>query len=102
MLFHRICVNYNIHVKKLKSISSSYVQNMIENMILTSYSDNSYFIAKQGGYVASIHMMSPDKLKHKVMQQFLSPDKFSLLRDITFMSYWRLHYTMTGKQVMLQ
>ena len=50
----------------LKSTSSSYVQNMIENMVLTSYLDKSYFVASQGGYVASIQMMSCDKFKHQV------------------------------------
>ena len=47
----------------LKSTSSSYVQNMIENMILTSYLDKSYFDA-------SIQIMSRDKLKHQVRGQF--------------------------------
>ena len=45
----------------LKSISSRYVQNMIENMILTSYSDQSYLVTSSDGYVASIQMMSSDK-----------------------------------------
>ena len=36
--------------------------------------------------------MSGSKLKHQVRQNFLS-------RDITFMSHWRLRYTMTGKQI---
>ena len=47
----------------LKSTSSCYVQNMIENMILTSYLDKLYF-------VASIQMRSRDKLKHQVRGQF--------------------------------
>ena len=46
---------------------------MIENMVLASYLDKSYF-------VANIQMMSRDKLKHQVRGEFLS-------RDITFMSY---------------
>ena len=44
------------------------------------------------GCVASIQTMFPDKLKHKVKQQFLSCDNI-------FMLHWRLRYTMTGKQV---
>ena len=47
---------------------------MIENMILTSYSDKSYFVASIGGYVTSIQMMSRDKLKYQISQQFLSRD----------------------------
>ena len=43
--------------------------------------------------------MSRDKLKHQVRQQFLSPEKFILSHDKTFMSHWRLRYTMNGKQV---
>ena len=74
----------------LKSTSSNYVQNMIENMVLTSYLDKSYFVASKGGYVASIQMMSRDKLKHQVRGQILS-------RDITFMSHRWLRYTMTAK-----
>ena len=83
----------------LKSNSWSYVQNMIENTILTSYSDKSYFVASRGGYVASIQMMSRDKLKHQVSQQILQRDKLKhqvsqqilqrdnfLSCDITFMS----------------
>ena len=76
----------------LKSTSSSYVQNMIENVILMLYSDKSYFVASQGGYVASIQMMSRDELKHQVRGQLLS-------RDITFMSHRWLRYTMTAKQI---
>ena len=37
-------------------------------------------------------MMSPDKLKHQVSQQFLS-------RDMTLMSHWRIHCSLTAKQV---
>ena len=69
----------------LKSTSSSYVQNMTENMVLTSYLDKSYF-------VASIQKMSRDKLKHQIRGQFL-------LRDITFMCHRWLRYAMTAKQV---
>ena len=76
----------------LKSTSLSYVQNMIENMILTSYLDKSYFVASYGGFVASIQMISCNKFKHQVKGQFLS-------RDITVMSYRWLRYTMTAKQV---
>ena len=44
-------------------------------------------------------IMSRDKLKHQVSEQFLSCDQFTLSRGITFRSHWRLHNTMTGKQV---
>ena len=60
---------------------------MIANMILTSYLDKSYFVASKGGYVASIEMMSRDKLKHQVRGKFLWLDKFLLSHDITFMSH---------------
>ena len=36
---------------------------MIENMILTSHLNKSYFAARLGGYVASIQMVLCDKLK---------------------------------------
>ena len=36
--------------------------------------------------------MSPDKLKYQVN------NKINLSRDKTFMSHWRLRYTMTGNQ----
>ena len=75
-----------------KSTSWSYVQNMTENIILTSYSDKSYF-------VASFHMVSRNKLKHQIKGQILSRDKFILSRDVTFMSHRWLRYTMTAKQV---
>ena len=78
----------------LKSSSSSYDQNMIENMILTSYADKSYILASLGGYVASMQMMSRDKLKH---QQLQSRDKFILSCHITFMSHRRLRYAITVK-----
>ena len=55
-------------------------------MILMSYSDKLYLVASRGRYVASIQMISRDKLKHQVGQQFLSCDTFILSRDMTFMS----------------
>ena len=70
----------------LKSTSSSYVQNVTVNMVLTSYLDKPYFVACLGGYVASIQMMSHNKLKHQVRGQF-------------FLSNRWLCYTMTAKQV---
>ena len=72
---------------------------MIENMTLTSYSDKSYFVASSSGYVASFQIMSGNKLKHHARGQILSRDKFILSRDVTFMSYRWLRYTMTVKQV---
>ena len=39
-------------VNVLKRTSSSYVQNMIHNMILTSCSNKSFIVASCGGYVA--------------------------------------------------
>ena len=43
---------------------------MIENMVLTSYLGKSYFVVSSGGYVASIQVMSRDKLKHQVDDNF--------------------------------
>ena len=76
----------------LKSTSSSYVQNMIVNIILTSYWDKSYFVASYGGYVASKQMMSRDKLKHQVRGQFFRAT------NLSFMSHRWLRYTMAAKQ----
>ena len=42
---HREVFIIYLKANALKNISSSYVQNMIENMILTLYSDKLYFIA---------------------------------------------------------
>ena len=72
---------------------------MIENMSLTPYLDKPYFVASKREYVASIQMMSGDKLKHQVRGHFLSCDKFILSRDITLMSHRWLRYNMTAKQV---
>ena len=44
-------------------------------------------------------MMSRDRLKLQVRQQFLARDKFVSLRDITIMSHWRLRNAMIEKQV---
>ena len=43
-------------------------------------------------------MMSRDKLKYDVTQQFLSRDNFVLSCDIAFMLRQRLHYTISVKQ----
>ena len=84
----------------LKSTISNYVQNMtLMNMILMPYSDMSYLVASSDGYDASIQMLSRDKLKHQVSQQFLLRDTFTLSCDITFMSLWKLHHTITVKHV---
>ena len=48
---------------------------MIESMILTSYSDESYFVPSGEEYVARIQIMLRNKLKHQVSQQFLLHDK---------------------------
>ena len=56
---------------------------MIENMSLTSYLDKSYLVASRGAYVASIQMMSRDKLKHPLSQQFLSHDMISRRVKVT-------------------
>ena len=68
-------------------------------MVLTSYSIKSYLVTSSGENVAGTQMMSRNKLEHKVSQQFLSYDKFVLSRDMTFMSRWRIHCTMTVRQV---
>ena len=59
----------------LKSTSSIYVQNMIENMVLMSFLDKLYFVARQGGYVANIQIMSSDKFKHQE-DFFVAPHNF--------------------------
>ena len=76
----------------VKSTSSNCLQNMIENMILTSYSDKSYLVASLNGYVASIQMMSHDTLKHQARRQLLS-------HNITLMWHCKLCYTTIAKQV---
>ena len=83
----------------MKSISSSYAQNMLESMILMSYSKKSYFVASLDGYVASIRIMSRDKLYHQVGGQVLSRDKFILLYNIIFMSHRWLRYTVPARQI---
>ena len=50
----------------LKGISSSYVQSVTENIILTSQWDMSYVVRNQDRYVSSIQMVSHNKLKHQV------------------------------------
>ena len=57
-----------------------------ENLSLTSYLDKSYF-------VASVQTMLHDKLKHQVEQRLLRAT------NLSFISHWKLRYTMTGKQV---
>ena len=56
----------------LKNTGPNYVQNMIDNMILTSYSDESYLVASWGGYVASKH-------SNDVTRQVKTPDKSTIL-----------------------
>ena len=77
----------------LKSTSSRYVQNMIENMILTSYSEKSYLVANSGGYIACIQVMSGNKLKHQVSQQFF------VVSQIYFVA--RHNYYSHGGHIML-
>ena len=83
----------------MKSTGSSYVQNMIENMILTSYSDKSYHVATSGGSVVGVQKISRDKLKHEVGQHLLWHNKFILSYDMTFMLRWKLHHTLTVNHV---
>ena len=54
-----------MRVNVLTSIKSSYVQNMIENMILTSYSDKSYLGASWGGCCKHANDVVWLVLKHK-------------------------------------
>ena len=75
------------------------VRAMFREYGFDSYLDKSYFVARWGGYVASVQVMSRDKLKHQVREQLLSRDKFIPSRDITFMSHRWLRYTMTAKHV---
>ena len=98
-LIVRICVNYTVRLNVLTNIKSSYVQNMLENMALTSYSDNSYLGASWGGCRKHANDVVWQVFKHKISEQFLSHDKTILLYDIIFMLHWGLCYTMNGKQV---
>ena len=66
-------------VNMLKRTSLSYVQNMIENMILTSYSDKPYLVASWGRHVARTQIMSHGKLKHQISKQFLWRDFYVAL-----------------------
>ena len=61
----------------------NYVQNMIENMILTSCSHKSYLVACLDGYVPSIQMMSRDKLKHQVRQHFCGTKSILVAYEVT-------------------
>ena len=63
-------LEYTFRLNVLKNTSFSYVQNMIENTIFTSYSDKSYLVARIGGDVANIQIISRDELKHHVSNNF--------------------------------
>ena len=45
LVYLRKFLQYTFRANVLKSTSSSYVQILIENMVLTSYLDKSYFAA---------------------------------------------------------
>ena len=51
---------------------------MKEKMVLTSYLDKSYFIARKGKYVASIQVMSHDTLRQVTGQFLLSKNTISM------------------------
>ena len=72
---------------------------MLENMILTSYLDNSYLGASWGGCRKHANDVVPQVFTHKISEKFLSHDKTILPRDMILMSHWGLRYTMNGKQV---
>ena len=57
----------------------------MEKMVLTSYLEKPYFVARKGEYVTSIQVMSRDKLE-QVRGQFLS------LENTIFMSHRWLPY----------
>ena len=78
----------------LKSTSSSYVQNMIENMVLTSYLDKPVVLCRRLRWTCC-------KYSNDVARQVETPSKRTVLlsRDIIFMSHRWLRYTMTAKQV---
>ena len=67
------------------STSLSYVQNMIENIILTSYLDKSYLLCHKLMYIFCKH-------SNDVMRQVETPSKRT-------MSHWWLRYDRTAKQV---
>ena len=62
----------------MKCTSSSYVQNVIENMVLMSYLDKPYFVASWD------EMLHSNDVAHQERGQFLLRDKFILSDDITF------------------
>ena len=80
----------------LKSTSSSYVKNTIENMILTSYTNSRTMPQAE---VGKSQAFKRDKLEYQISQQFLSRDKLILSRDISFMSHQRSHYSITIKHL---
>ena len=51
----------------------------------------------EGGYVGSIQMLSRDKLKYHLNQQFCHATNLFLSCDITFTSRQKLHYIITVK-----
>ena len=70
-------LEYTFRVNILKSTSSSFVRNVIENMVLTSFLDKSYF-------VASIQVMSRDKSKHQVRGAiFVARHNFHVVSVVT-------------------
>ena len=72
---------------------------MLENMILTSYSENSHIGTSWGGCCKHANDVIRQVFKHKISEQFLSHDKTISLCDIIFMLHWGLRYIMNGEQV---
>ena len=76
----------------LKNANSSYVQNMMEYMILMSYSDMSQLVTNHE-YIASIRMMSPEKLEQQISHHFFA--RQNVLPHDTKLLSRKLCYTMT-------
>ena len=77
---------------KLNHLPPLLVRNMIENMILTSCSVQSYLVHAEVENVASIQIGSCDKLKYQVSQQFcLATDTFVLRHIFDVVSEVTVH-----------
>ena len=76
----------------LKSTSSSYVRNVIENMILTSYSGSVVPCRKQSNDVAR-------QVEIQGKSKFFVARQIFLSRDITITLRQKLHYIITVKHL---
>ena len=63
---------------------TSYFQNMIENIILTSYQIKLWIVASLDGHVAKIQITLHNKLKDEVSQHFLAHKNNILSYEMAF------------------